>query len=573
MLIDDSRPRLACRVGVTLAFRVGVTGHRELDHKVCEQLRPRVRARLEQIKHLAEQAAAQAPGHYDDAPAILRAVSPLAQGADQVFAKEALDLGYELECPLPFHCRDYRNDFAGEANKKDFDELLGRASAVFELDGTREDADAAYTQVGDMVLDQCDMLLGIWDGKSAKGAGGTADIVAKAKRRIPVLWLHTDWHEPDTIFTPDRGGHAARITCEGIDKRLKDVVWRLLLPPLSPDPTGTLNAIERLLEPVLAGGWRVFERILTLGMTRSQRPTDAPRGLRATFAFQTQFATWDSLAKGLAGLYRGAFLSNYVLGVMAVFLALVGNAFFHRLWPICESVAISIVGILILCMRLRQWHLRTADCRYLAERFRILCYSYPLGFAPSKPHLPAHYLHAESSGWLDWHTLAIVRLTPMPTAELTPDYLEKHAETIRKWVRGQIHYHDRNAAKLERMDVRIHRLAWVSIGLAFLAALAAWLGHNRIAEKWHPWLLFFTAGLPAASAAAHAISTQGEFRRLVDRSESMARRLRSSLNDLNLSRPFTAANLRRHTEDLAQVLLEEVADWQILYRKPPPPPG
>jgi hypothetical protein len=86
-------------------------------------------------------------------------------------------------------------------------------------------------------------------------------------------------------------------------------------------------------------------------------------------------------------------------------------------------------------------------------------------------------------------------------------------------------------------------------------------------------LLFFTAGLPAASAAAHAISTQGEFRRLVELSESTARLLRSCRKDIDRQGPSTAAYLRRQTEDLAQVLLDEVAQWQILYRKPAPPPG
>jgi hypothetical protein len=33
------------------------------------------------------------------------------------------------------------------------------------------------------------------------------------------------------------------------------------------------------------------------------------------------------------------------------------------------------------------------------------------------------------------------------------------------------------------------------------------------------------------------------------------------------------ATLRRQTDELAQVLMDEVADWQILYRKPAPPPG
>ncbi len=576
MPIDDFRPRLA--------FRVGVTGHRDLNARACRELRPRVRARLEQIKHLAEQAATESQGVYDDdAPAILRAISPLAEGADRIFAEEAIDLGYDLECPLPFDCREYRNDFTDEISKRQFDELLAKAVAVFELDGSRRDEPAAYALVGQLVLDQCDILLAIWDGKNAKGEGGTAEVVAHAKRRrIPVVWLHSDSGALDTIITSNGSEDCGRVTCGGIDERIKDAVWRLLLPPRNPDPVGSLHLTERLLAPVLVRVWRLYETALTAGLRRSRSPADAPPESLAIHGFQKQYASWDRSANLLAGLYRGAFLLNYALGVLAVFLAILGNATGgHWGWAAGESVTILIVIVLVASLRRRRWHLRTADCRYLAEQFRILCYSYPLGLAPCKPHQPAYYLPAElGDSWVEWHSRAIVRQTPMPTAKVTDDYLKEHAKAIRKWVRGQIHYHDRNAAKLERIDHSIHLWCWRFIVTAFVAALLAWIFHSsaifRFAEEHHnlhAWLLLFTAGLPAASAAAHAISTQGEFRRLVDRSESMARGLRSSLSRLDPEAASSAAKLRCQTEHLAQVLLNEVADWQVLYRKPAPPPG
>ena len=568
MPIDDFRPRLA--------LRVGVTGHRDLNAKTCQELRPRVRARLEQIKHLAEQAATESQGVYDDdAPSILRAISPLAEGADRLFAEEAIDLGYDLECPLPFDCREYRNDFANEISKRQFDELLAKAVAVFELDGSRRDEPAAYALVGQLVLDQCDILLAIWDGKNAKGEGGTAEVVAHAKRRrIPVVWLHTDSGALDTIITPNGSEDCGRGTCGGIDERMKDAVWGLLLPPRNPDPVGSLHLTERLLAPVLVRVWRLYERALTAGLRRSRSPADAPPESLAIHGFQKQYASWDRSANLLAGLYRGAFLLNYGLGVLAVFLAILGNASCGDWgWAAGESVTILIVIMLVASLRGRRWHLRTADCRYLAEQFRILCYSYPLGLAPCKPHPPAYYLPAEpGNSWVEWHSRAIVRQTPMPTAKVTDDYLKEHAKAIRKWVRGQIHYHDRNAAKLERIDHRTHSWCWGFIATAFVAALLAWTFHSAV-EEYHAWLLLFTAGLPAASAAAHAISTQGEFRRLVDRSESMARGLRSSLSGLDPEAASSAAKLRCQTEYLAQVLLNEVADWQVLYRKPAPPPG
>ena len=574
--LDDFRPRLA--------FRVGVTGHRDLNAETCQALRPRVRARLEQIKHLTEQAATKPRTvYYKHSPAVLRAVSPLAEGADRIFAEEALELGYELECPLPFHCQEYRNDFTDEISTRQFDELLAKAIAVFELDGTRKDAPAAYALVGQLVVDQCDMLLAIWDGNDVKGTGGTAQVVQQAtRRRIPVVWLHPDAREPDVILPPDESEHGGRDNKGEIDERIKEAVWRHLLPPKGLDPTRPLGPIEglplgpiegrlaRMLQPWV---WRLFERALTVGVRRTRGPAGAPSKLSG---FSAEYARWDGLATRFAGLYRVAFLLNYVLGFSAVFLAIIGNAAEGRwLWPaVCESILIWIVITLMTFLQTRRWHMRMADCRYLAERFRIFCYTYPLGLPALKPHPPALYLHAKFLGPLEWHMRAIVRLTPMPTAKVTEGYLLRHSEAMRKWVRGQIHYHDRNAAKLETIERRLIRLCWWFIWLSLLAALSAWMFHSAVEQRHlERLLLFFTAGLPAASAAAHAISTQGEFRRLVELSESTARLLRSCRKDIDRQGPSTAAYLRRQTEDLAQVLLDEVAQWQILYRKPAPPPG
>jgi hypothetical protein len=40
------------------------------------------------------------------------------------------------------------------------------------------------------VADQCDALVAVWDGQPARGRGGTADIVAYArKKRRPLAWI------------------------------------------------------------------------------------------------------------------------------------------------------------------------------------------------------------------------------------------------------------------------------------------------------------------------------------------------------------------------------------------------
>jgi hypothetical protein len=175
-----------------MALRVGVTGHRKLD--ASEELRARVREGLRMLQVAAEQVLRDSGMSYAETPPMFRAVSPLAEGADRLFATEAIALGFQLDCPLPFSQTEYEKDFPTVESVKEFRDLLSHAEErVLELDGPTQDAErsAAYESVGRVVLDQCDLLMAIWDGEPAKGAGGTGQIVERARRRgMPILWIN-----------------------------------------------------------------------------------------------------------------------------------------------------------------------------------------------------------------------------------------------------------------------------------------------------------------------------------------------------------------------------------------------
>ena len=41
------------------------------------------------------------------------------------------------------------------------------------------------------MVEHADVLIAVWDGRPARGMGGTADAVAYARQRgVPVLWVH-----------------------------------------------------------------------------------------------------------------------------------------------------------------------------------------------------------------------------------------------------------------------------------------------------------------------------------------------------------------------------------------------
>ena len=115
-------------------------------------------------------------------------VSSLAAGADQLFADTLLRSGGQLHIVVP--CRGYERTFSEQANLDYFLNLLKKADVVEALDypGPSEEA---FLEAGHRVVDLSDLLIAVWDGRIAKGKGGTADVVGYARehgREIVILW-------------------------------------------------------------------------------------------------------------------------------------------------------------------------------------------------------------------------------------------------------------------------------------------------------------------------------------------------------------------------------------------------
>lgn len=111
----------------------------------------------------------------------------LAIGADSLFAKLVLQHHGSIEAVLPFPGYEARLQAHNRSNHR---WLLDRASRVVIL--PRESTDEeSYFEAGKKVVDLADLVIAVWDGKPAKGLGGTADIVEYARQRKKAL-VHLD---------------------------------------------------------------------------------------------------------------------------------------------------------------------------------------------------------------------------------------------------------------------------------------------------------------------------------------------------------------------------------------------
>jgi hypothetical protein len=160
----------------TSVTRIGVTGHRSIPGSILPGVRTEMR------RHLSG--------------AALEALTCLAAGADQLFADIALDGGVPVTAVIPG--MDYEAHLDDEAARAGYRRILRACANRVELppEPTHEEA---YFAAGRWIVDHCDRLIAVWDGRPARGLGGTGDVVAYARRTgvpVTVLW------EPDVRRVP-----------------------------------------------------------------------------------------------------------------------------------------------------------------------------------------------------------------------------------------------------------------------------------------------------------------------------------------------------------------------------------
>ena len=82
-------------------------------------------------------------------------------------------------------------------SQPEYDRLLARAAAVRRLSFT-ESTSESHMAASKLMVDDADELYAVWDGKPARGYGGTADVVTYARdQRMPVRVIWPDGAQRD----------------------------------------------------------------------------------------------------------------------------------------------------------------------------------------------------------------------------------------------------------------------------------------------------------------------------------------------------------------------------------------
>lgn len=120
-------------------------------------------------------------------PTPLIGLSALAAGTDQLFAQTVIALGGNHIAVVPLD--DYERFFSQPNERRKYRELLALSEKIY-LKHPGPDQ-AAFLAAGQYVVENCDVLIAVWDSRPSEGVGGTADVIDYAQgigRRI----IHID---------------------------------------------------------------------------------------------------------------------------------------------------------------------------------------------------------------------------------------------------------------------------------------------------------------------------------------------------------------------------------------------
>ncbi len=583
-------------------FRIGVVGHRpdKLSTKTMEAL-PSVLAKLFSTLDIEvrETFKKAGPMYDQNTPTVIRLVSGLAAGADLMAAETAQSLAWQTQFLLPESLQHFKARLSSDEQLR-FEQVLSQSSSLTEVTVYGEEALTSdpHAALGQLLLQNIDLLVTVWDGAPGRGKGGTADLVTEAlEKQIPVLWL--DAADPSRIQYLDSAMTQSVTDNEhGWQQKTQRYLDTVLLPPTQhdePQAFGRLQeyAGEKERRWNLGLAFPIFQFLFT---GRSLRFSD----LYQSFAAETQQKAWqkelqgdstgalaqtgstvfaqyaqaDRLANYYAQLYRSASVMNYTLTAVSVLMALMGllKSEWKLWWVLLELGLISLVLINTAVGNKARWHQKWLDYRQLAESLRVMLKLSPLainGQLFSSQLAQVH--HGQGGRWIEWYLSAVNRCATLPGIEINTAIVDKFRHELADYAGEQSNYHASAAKNAYHTDHRLHIVGNICLYgtvLSCLIFLVCYLAKPDLAAQLKNWVTFYCAVLPAFGAAAFGLRHHGDYEGVAQRSTSTASHLVEfkcsiSKNALGFIEMVTLAHqLKGH-------YYLDLRDWRVTFERRP----
>lgn len=464
--------------------------------------------------------------------------------------------------------------------------MLERPGDALALGSFAAEAGMRSALAGRILIEQSDIVIAVWDGKSVANVGGTGHTALNAlEMGSPVLWIDparpAEWQillSPEALLgvhqskpgdrasDSDRASHPMGTQAEALTRLIADAVVLA-----SPGPGGDFAGLAAIGDH----SWRssstfrghAFRRVEALfgetGLARRfrsirqtyERPDEIaggsgkpmldaiaslpqgdphlPGALEAEIL--RRFAWLDGISSHFSDHYRSGMIVNFLLGAMAIiagilYLPLVDAA--HK-WVFAALELVLLLMIIANTAFGQKFHLhrRWFETRRAAEYLRHSPLLAALGVA--RP--PGAWPRGTGNWWPEWYVRHALRGIGLPQMRVDKPYLRALLTALRDHhVDPQRRYHREKSGRLARVHHRIDRLserlfvAAVLLVVLFLA-LASLSALGVVDPGWvaasAKWFTVLAVALPTLGGAFAGIRYFGDFERFAEISQVTAEKL------------------------------------------------
>ena len=485
----------AIRLPAVLA--IGFTGHRSLlDESNSRKLI---------CDYLAEQKATTL--------GIVYGVSSVAAGGDLLFAESCIQLEIPLRVLLPLPREYFRKDF-DVATWMRVEQVLSKAVSV-EVTGTNELREQGYYECGVETVQQCQLMIALWDGEPSRGLGGTQQIVSFARTMgRPVVWFHS-----------------ATGTMEVFNKP-------------------ALQELQQLRDSELD----LLNCLPDMSVTLS---TDSSIGLARAWLKKI-----DKNASRLAPQVRHLSSIPIVYTAAAAFFSGAGLQMPHAATWLAIGTALGITAAALpVALRLSQRQALWARTRTAAEVCRSLLAQWD---APVVGEVIWPEIIPELTGML----MSLNLLKALDGSRSTVSVDEFKERYRKERVSDQLEYFSQHAVQSARQARRYSAVSWVCIGLAIF--VAAWLfligtafknAHAFVGKK---WLIVAVSALFQLATISGALLIVNDCKRRQRRYRELHDLLKAWDTELDALR--TWPTVLKVTGRIERALMVELLEWKSLVR-------
>lgn len=366
----------------SLPITLGITGHRDLKD-------------IEHINNLLVQEVSHLQTLYPNSELII--LSALAEGADRMLANIAKQKNLPLHVILPFNKEEYEKDFPDTINEfRVFYNYALETAGVHVIDPVVPESQTLiplkdkqssniyrnlqYAKAGMFLAERSHILFALWDGKKARGLGGTAQIVdfklkgyisnedlIDLKAHIPNIKYYLDHSNP--LDQPDVGIVCHIQVCRSKEQYQEgQTIPKVWWHPKRPKKYSSIETLDKKQESYLQSLQRTEELNI-----RIREKLNTPSNQSHNSFYEAVFNAIDNLAnqdmQDIRLRYKTIF---FIAGLMAI----AGNRVLNSDYLTFASVVLSLLLITILAILLKKIHYTKANqlaiqLRTLAEGLRI----------------------------------------------------------------------------------------------------------------------------------------------------------------------------------------------------------